>query len=212
MSKADGIFVNMCKEILEHGYSTEGQVVRAKWADDGAPAHTRKIFGVCSRYDLQEEFPALTLRPTPMKNAIDETNRRREIQEAYNREHGITPQTIHKAVRDLISTSKEAAETEKKIGKAPEDMDRGELEELIDKVEKQMRAAAAELNFEMAAQLRDEMVELKKNLDDAKDTEHRVRRANRRREADAIAKNALAGVTAPKKYNRKKKYNRGGMA
>ena len=67
MSKADGIFVNMCKEILEHGYSTEGQVVRAKWADDGAPAHTRKIFGVCSRYDLQEEFPALTLRPTPMK-------------------------------------------------------------------------------------------------------------------------------------------------
>ena len=91
-------------------------------------------------------------------------------------------------------------------------MDRGELEELIDKVEKQMRAAAAELNFEMAAQLRDEMVELKKNLDDAKDTEHRVRRANRRREADAIAKNALAGVTAPKKYNRKKKYNRGGMA
>ena len=75
-----------------------------------------------------------------------------------------------------------------------------------------MRAAAAERNFEMAAQLRDEMVELKKNLDDAKDTEHRVRRANRRREADAIAKNALAGVTAPKKYNRKKKYNRGGMA
>ena len=72
MSKADGIFVNMCKEILDHGYSTEGQIVRAKWADDGAPAHTRKIFGVCSRYDLQEEFPALTLRPTPMKNAIDE--------------------------------------------------------------------------------------------------------------------------------------------
>ena len=147
-----------------------------------------------------------------MKRAIDETKRRRKIQMQYNEEHGITPQTIHKAVRDLISTSKEAAETEKKIGKAPEDMDRGELEELIDKVEKQMRAAAAELNFEMAAQLRDEMVELKKNLDDAKDTEHRVRRANRRREADAIAKNALAGVTAPKKYNRKKKYNRGGMA
>ena len=72
MSKADGIFVNMCRDILEHGYSTEGQVVRAKWADDGAPAHTRKIFGVCNRYDLSEEFPALTLRPTPMKNAIDE--------------------------------------------------------------------------------------------------------------------------------------------
>ena len=72
MSKADGSFVNMCKDILEHGYSTEGQVVRAKWADDGAPAHTRKIFGVCNRYDLSEEFPALTLRPTPMKNAIDE--------------------------------------------------------------------------------------------------------------------------------------------
>ena len=72
MSKADGIFVNMCNDILENGYSTEGQVVRAKWADDGAPAHTRKIFGVCNRYDLSEEFPALTLRPTPMKNAIDE--------------------------------------------------------------------------------------------------------------------------------------------
>ena len=69
MSKADGIFVNMCRDILENGYSTEGQVVRAKWADDGAPAHTRKIFGVCNRYDLSEEFPALTLRPTPMKNA-----------------------------------------------------------------------------------------------------------------------------------------------
>ncbi len=72
MSQADVIFRDMCTEILTKGFSTEGQVVRAKWADDGAPAHTRKIFGVVSRYDLAEEFPALTLRPTAMRNCIDE--------------------------------------------------------------------------------------------------------------------------------------------
>ena len=72
MSKADIIFVNMCRDILDNGYSSEGSTVRAKWADDGSFAHTKKRFGIVNRYDLSEEFPALTLRPTPMKNAIDE--------------------------------------------------------------------------------------------------------------------------------------------
>lgn len=71
MSKADVLFVNMCSDILENGYSSEGQVVRAKWAD-GTPAHTIKKFGVVNRYNLQEEFPALTLRPTAIKSAVDE--------------------------------------------------------------------------------------------------------------------------------------------
>ena len=99
-----------------------------------------------------------------MKNAIRETNRRRKIQEAYNLEHHITPRTIEKAVRDLISISREVAEKEDRLEKDPESMDRKELEELISTVEKQMQAAAAELNFEMAAELRDRMIELKKNL------------------------------------------------
>ena len=71
MSKADVLFVNMCNEILENGFSSEGQTVRARW-EDGTPAHTIKIFGVVNRYDLQEEFPALTLRPTAIKTACDE--------------------------------------------------------------------------------------------------------------------------------------------
>ena len=71
MSKADKLFVNMCKDILENGYSSEGQTVRAVW-EDGTPAHTIKKFGVVNRYDLQEEFPALTLRPTAIKSAVDE--------------------------------------------------------------------------------------------------------------------------------------------
>ena len=71
MSKADVLFVNMCREILDHGFSTEGQQVRARW-EDGSPAHTIKTFGVVNRYDLQEEFPALTLRPTAIKSAVDE--------------------------------------------------------------------------------------------------------------------------------------------
>ena len=101
-----------------------------------------------------------------MKVAIEETKRRREIQEAYNKEHGITPKTIQKAVRDLISISKEVAKTEKNLAKDPESMSRKELEQLIASLEKQMRAAAADLNFEVAAELRDKMVELKKNLED----------------------------------------------
>lgn len=71
MSKADVLFVNMCRDILDNGYSSEGQKVRAKW-EDGTPAHTIKRFGVVNRYDLQEEFPALTLRPTYIKSAVDE--------------------------------------------------------------------------------------------------------------------------------------------
>ena len=71
MSKADQLFVTMCGNILEHGFSSEGQTVRAKW-EDGTPAHTIKTFGVVNRYDLQEEFPALTLRPTAIKSAVDE--------------------------------------------------------------------------------------------------------------------------------------------
>ncbi|MDD6311410.1 MAG: thymidylate synthase [Firmicutes bacterium] len=71
MSKADELFVTMCQGILDHGFSSEGQKVRAKWAD-GTPAHTVKNFGVVNRYDLQEEFPALTLRPTYIKSAVDE--------------------------------------------------------------------------------------------------------------------------------------------
>lgn len=71
MSKADKLFVNMCQDILDNGYSTEGQTVRAKWPD-GSPAYTIKQFGVVNRYDLQEEFPALTLRPTYIKSAVDE--------------------------------------------------------------------------------------------------------------------------------------------
>ena len=71
MSRADKLFKNMCRDILENGYSSEGQKVRAVWPD-GTPAHTIKKFGVINRYDLQEEFPALTLRPTAIKSAVDE--------------------------------------------------------------------------------------------------------------------------------------------
>lgn len=100
-----------------------------------------------------------------MHKAITETNRRRTIQEAYNKEHGITPTTIKKAVRDLIAVSKAVAETEVRLQKDPESMTRKELTKLITQVEKQMRAAAADLNFEQAAELRDKMIDLKKNLD-----------------------------------------------
>ena len=71
MSKADKLFVNMCREILDNGFSSEGQTVRARW-EDGTLAHTIKTFGVVNRYDLSEEFPALTLRPTAIKSAVDE--------------------------------------------------------------------------------------------------------------------------------------------
>lgn len=99
-----------------------------------------------------------------MKRAIEETERRRAIQERYNEEHNITPQTIRKSVRDLISISKEVEEAKAELVKDPESMSVKELKKLIDKVQKNMKKAAAELNFEAAAQLRDQMMELKKHL------------------------------------------------
>jgi excinuclease ABC subunit B len=99
-----------------------------------------------------------------MNKAITETNRRRQIQQAYNEVHGITPTTIKKKVRDLISISKRAESSVKEIEKDMESMSRQELEVLVKKVTQQMHTAAAELNFELAAELRDKMVELKKQL------------------------------------------------
>ncbi len=101
-----------------------------------------------------------------MKKAIEETERRRKIQEAYNKEHGITPKTIKKAVRDLISISKAAEEATAKLEKDPESMSVKELNKLIKDVTKRMQQAAAELNFEAAAELRDKMRELKQHLDE----------------------------------------------
>ncbi|MCI8853067.1 MAG: excinuclease ABC subunit UvrB, partial [Lachnospiraceae bacterium] len=101
-----------------------------------------------------------------MRLAIGETERRRALQEAYNQEHGITPQTIKKAVRDLISISKEIAQEELRFEKDPESMSKKELEKLIADIDKKMKKAAAELNFEAAAQLRDQMIELKNQLRD----------------------------------------------
>ena len=97
-----------------------------------------------------------------MRKAIDETNRRRKIQQAYNEEQGIIPQTIKKEVRDLISITKKVSEEEAKFEKDPESMSQEELKALIDKVNKKMKKAAAELDFEQAAMLRDQMIELKK--------------------------------------------------
>ncbi len=99
-----------------------------------------------------------------MKTAIDETNRRRAIQAAYNEEHGITPETVKKAVRDLISISKKIEKENFEFKKDPESMDKKELQKLIAKVEKQMKRAAADLDFETAAELRDKLIELKQNL------------------------------------------------
>ena len=99
-----------------------------------------------------------------MKSAIDETNRRREIQQKYNTEHNITPQSIRKAVRDLISISKEVAKEEVAFEKDPESMEREELEKWVATLQKKMKKAAADLDFETAAELRDKMIELKKYL------------------------------------------------
>ena len=101
-----------------------------------------------------------------MREALDETNRRREIQMKYNEEHGITPQTIKKAVRDLISISRVIAKEEVRFEKDPESMTKKELEKLIGDIQKKMQKAAADLNFEAAAELRDKMIELKKQLND----------------------------------------------
>jgi len=99
-----------------------------------------------------------------MEKAISETERRREIQKAYNKEHGITPKTIQKSVRELISISKDIAHKEMQFKKDPEEMDKKELEKLIADIQKKMQKAAAELNFEAAAEYRDKMVELKNML------------------------------------------------
>jgi excinuclease ABC, B subunit len=99
-----------------------------------------------------------------MQKALSETNRRRQIQQAYNEEHGITPTTIKKKVRDLISISKKADTNINDIEKDMESMSRQEMEALVKKITKQMHTAAAELNFERAAELRDKMVEIKKQL------------------------------------------------
>ena len=101
-----------------------------------------------------------------MRVAIDETKRRREIQQKYNEEHGITPTTIQKSVRELISISKKVAKNEMEFKKDPESMDKKELEKLIADIQKKMNHAAAELNFEAAAEYRDKLIELKKMLRD----------------------------------------------
>ena len=103
-----------------------------------------------------------------MRAALDETQRRREVQMAYNEEHGITPKTIQKAVRDLIAVSKKVAASEVQMEKDPESMSEKELEKLIKELEKQMKKAAAYLNFEAAAELRDKLIELKKTLQEIK--------------------------------------------
>lgn len=99
-----------------------------------------------------------------MRAAIDETNRRRAVQMKYNEEHGITPQTIKKAVRDVIAISKAAIKDEKTWKKDPESMDETELKALAKELEKKMRKAAAELDFETAAAIRDRMIEVNKML------------------------------------------------
>ena len=102
-----------------------------------------------------------------MARALGETNRRRKIQEAYNEEHGITPKTIQKSVRDLISISKEVKKEDTLAGeKDLESMSKKELEKLAAQIQKKMKAAAAELNFEEAVVLRDQMIEVKKMLND----------------------------------------------
>lgn len=108
-----------------------------------------------------------------MKAALEETGRRRQIQQKYNEEHNITPQTIQKAVRDLISVSRLIAKEELQFEKDPESMDRKELEKLIEKINKQMKRAAADLNFEAAAELRDKLVELKLRLQDIEDEDEK---------------------------------------
>ena len=111
-----------------------------------------------------------------MRVAIDETNRRRAIQQQYNEEHGIMPTTIKKSVRDLIAISKKVAQEELNFSKTPESMNRDELEKLVRDVEKKMKAAAADLNFEAAAELRDRMKDLRRMLEDLSDNDRALRR------------------------------------
>lgn len=99
-----------------------------------------------------------------MDRAISETNRRREIQMKYNEEHGITPQTIKKAVRDIVRISKKVDSPGFDVAKDLESMNRKEIDIVLKNIQKKMNAAAADLNFELAAQLRDQMIEIKKQL------------------------------------------------
>ena len=99
-----------------------------------------------------------------MDRAISETNRRRAIQMKYNEEHGITPQTIKKAVRDIVRISKKVEASDFDIAKDLESMNRKEIDIVLKNIQKKMNAAAADLNFELAAQLRDQMLEIKKQL------------------------------------------------
>ncbi len=101
-----------------------------------------------------------------MQRAMDETARRRQLQQAYNEEHGITPTTIQKSVRELISVSKKVAQEEMNFRKDPESMDRKELTKLVGDIQKKMQKAATDLNFEAAAEYRDKMIELKNMLRD----------------------------------------------
>ncbi len=101
-----------------------------------------------------------------MRKAIDETERRRRIQQEYNEAHNITPTTIKKAVRDLIAISKTASESGSDLEKDIESMNRRELEKLIKELTKKMHKAAADLNFEEAAQIRDRITEIRKTMDD----------------------------------------------
>ena len=104
-----------------------------------------------------------------MKAAIEETKRRRQVQMEYNEAHGIIPQTIHKSVRDLISISKKVSSDEMKLEKDPESMSEKELQAVIRDINKKMKKAAAELNFEAAAELRDQLIEFKKKLQELED-------------------------------------------
>ena len=99
-----------------------------------------------------------------MRRAIDETERRRKIQQEYNEKHGITPQTIKKAVRDLIRISKDVPQVKEELEKDIESMSEKEIKKLIAEYSKKMHKAAADLNFEAAAELRDLIVDLKKQL------------------------------------------------
>ncbi len=123
-----------------------------------------------------------------MQVAIDETNRRRSIQMAYNEEHGITPTTIKKAVRDLISITKEATQVSARLEKDPESMTKDEIEKLIAKVEKQMRKAAADLDFESAASLRDQMLELKEHLVESDPMTRNKRKKNTKKRIERKSK------------------------
>lgn len=104
-----------------------------------------------------------------MKAAIEETKRRRQVQMEYNEAHGITPQTIRKSVRDLISISKKVSSDDMKLEKDPESMSEKELQAVIKDINKKMKKAAAELNFEAAAELRDQLIEFKKKLQELED-------------------------------------------